>query len=130
MGTSGPASAHASSEVNRTTASAGSSSEVGTTVVIVEALCYRKEFKTLAFAAEQRERERERERNPRYAQWGAWAISSWNCFRFLRSMYNLLIILTLILFPFTRTLSRSLLKKPAFTVSPFGNIYILLKGLE
>jgi hypothetical protein len=61
MGTSGPASAHASSEVNRTTASAGSSSEVGTTVVIVEALCYRKEFKTLAFAAEQRERERERE---------------------------------------------------------------------
>jgi hypothetical protein len=78
MGTSGPASAQASSEVNRTTASAGSSSEVGTTVVIVEALCNRNEFKTLAFAAQQRERERETLGRLN----GAWAISCWNCFRF------------------------------------------------
>lgn len=59
VGTSGPASAQASSEVNRTTARAGSSSEVGTTVVIVETLCNSNGFPNPSFCTEHRERERE-----------------------------------------------------------------------
>lgn len=55
--TSGPASAQESSEVNRTTERAGSSSEVGKIVVIVQALCSRNCF-SFAAKAEQIERER------------------------------------------------------------------------
>lgn len=77
VGTSGPASAQASSEVNRTTARAGSSSEVGTTVVIVEALCNSNGFPNPSFL--QQSAEREREKNPRCVVMGLGYELVWGC---------------------------------------------------
>lgn len=79
VGTSGPASAQASSEVNRTTARAGSSSEVGTTVVIVEALCNSNGFPNPSFLQQSAEREREREKNPRCVVMGLGYELVWGC---------------------------------------------------